>query len=50
MKDAVFAACSHEEAKQKEAKEAKTLLKKLSYDEATDSSLIECSLITGKTH
>lgn len=50
MKDAIFGACAPEDQKLMCAKECKTLFKKIWYDEKTDSSLIECSPVTGKTH
>lgn len=33
-----------------QAKSSQTIVKKLWYDEKTDSSLLECHLITGRTH
>lgn len=50
MKDAIFDCCNNEEAEKLNAKPACTHFKKLWYDELSDSSLIECTPVTGKTH
>lgn len=50
MKDAIFAACAPEDEEKMKAKPCKTLFNKVWYDAKTDSSLIECSPVTGKTH
>ncbi|KAL4493083.1 hypothetical protein ABPG72_003168 [Tetrahymena utriculariae] len=39
-----------EEIKSKGAKQSKTIFKKIWYDEKSDSSLLECQPITGRTH
>jgi hypothetical protein len=41
--------CKNEEEEQK-GKYAKTVFKKIWYDEKTNSSLVECKPVTGKTH
>ena len=41
---------SKEEFDQNKAKEAITIFKKVWYDEKSDSSLLECYPITGRTH
>lgn len=50
MKDAIFACCTDEDAKKSDAKTAVTKFKKLWYDDVSDSSLLECQPVTGRTH
>ncbi|CAD8123860.1 unnamed protein product [Paramecium sonneborni] len=50
MKDAIFSCCNEEDAKKFDAKSATTKFLKLWYDPITDSSLLECQPITGRTH
>lgn len=47
---AVFHSTDIAEMKAAGAKQSKTLFKKLWYDPATDTSLLECNPITGRTH
>ena len=50
MKDAVYCCCDDESALALKAKNAHTKFKKLWYDPDTDTSLVECQPVTGKTH
>ena len=50
MKDAVYSCCDDDKALDLKAKNAHTNFKKLWYDIETDTSLIECKPVTGKTH
>ncbi|CAD8104915.1 unnamed protein product [Paramecium primaurelia] len=50
MKDAIFACCKEEDVQKLDAKSATTKFKKLWYDPISDSSLLECQPITGRTH
>ncbi|CAD8210485.1 unnamed protein product [Paramecium octaurelia] len=50
MKDAIFACCKEEDAQKLDAKSATTKFEKLWYDPISDSSLLECKPITGRTH
>ena len=50
MKDAVFACCAPEDAEMLKAKPAQTLFTKIWYDADSDTSLLECAPVTGRTH
>jgi tRNA pseudouridine synthase 8/2,5-diamino-6-(5-phospho-D-ribitylamino)-pyrimidin-4(3H)-one deaminase len=49
-KECKYACCELEEAEAKGAKYAKTVFKRIWHEEKFNTSLIECKLITGKTH
>jgi len=47
---AVYEGTDIEEIEKLKAKMSKTVVKKIWYDEETDSTLVEASPITGRTH
>lgn len=50
QRDAQHDVCTEEEKTAKNGKDAETIIKSIWYDPKTDTSLMECRPITGKTH